>query len=631
MNYNDLCPHCMREVKEKQGGACHYCGHRFEEKRELRHQLKPFTVLNGKYLTGDVLGEGGFGITYIGFDLNLEIRIAVKEFYPNGFCSREAAATNQVMPYSGASAENFDKWRKRFIQEAKSLAKCAHLPGIVGVKDFFLENNTAYIVMEYLEGVTLKDYVKLQGGRLPFDRLMISLEPVMVSLAQVHSTGLIHRDISPDNIMLTEDGSMKLLDFGAARDFTNENEKSLSVMLKPGYAPEEQYRTKGKQGPWSDVYAFAATIYKCITGVTPPESMERMRQDELKRPGALGAAISAEKESVLLKGMSVYAEQRYQSMAAFHQALFASGGGRPSSGPMVRTTGQRMEQSEKEMALVQAPPVEKQPASISVPAGKKTMTGSVTTGKKSAAGPVVVKRKKQYGMIMGLAVCFLAAVLLIIQGRRAENAVRKEMEPAVDKTVPVVLSADGSAAEALTEPEAGVMEDVAAGEDELPVHEESPAVTEDTLPEQEINTYRYEILIDDVTWYEAYEDCMTRGGHLVTIESQEEFEILAAQLTEQGYEKNIFWLGGMRELGSSEYHWIDAEGTLDDVSLNRAQEFKDYWLAGEPSYTSAGEEERYMMSFYKSDLERWVWNDAPEDLIAAASNYAGKIGYICEY
>lgn len=171
MNYNDLCPHCMREVKEKQGGACHYCGHRFEEKRELRHQLKPFTVLNGKYLTGDVLGEGGFGITYIGFDLNLEIRIAVKEFYPNGFCSREAAATNQVMPYSGASAENFDKWRKRFIQEAKSLAKCAHLPGIVGVKDFFLENNTAYIVMEYLEGVTLKDYVKLQGGRLPFDRL----------------------------------------------------------------------------------------------------------------------------------------------------------------------------------------------------------------------------------------------------------------------------------------------------------------------------------------------------------------------------------------------------------------------------------------------------------------------------
>ena len=323
MDINKLCPHCMIEINKEKNTTCPHCGYDFSKESEIHHQLKPYTILAGKYLVGGVLGEGGFGITYLGFDLNLEIRVAIKEFYPNGYASRESQNTNALTAYSGKNMDIVYKWRDNFLKEARSLAKCSHLSGVVGVKDFFQENNTAYIVQEYLEGKTLKEYCKERGGKLPVEQLLPSLEPVILALGEVHKEGLIHRDISPDNIMLLNGGQMKLLDFGAARDFTEEGEKSLSVLLKPGYAPEEQYRTKGNQGPWSDIYALAGTIYKCITGTTPPESMERMRKDELQKPSALGIAIPPYIEKALLKAMEVYAEKRYQNIEEFHRALYA--------------------------------------------------------------------------------------------------------------------------------------------------------------------------------------------------------------------------------------------------------------------------------------------------------------------
>ena len=320
MDVEKLCMGCMKELE--QPGVCPYCGYQANTTMAEGHYLRPYTILNGKYLVGRVLGEGGFGITYIGYDLNLEMPVAIKEFYPNGYVTRESGVTSMVSTYQGTNLEAVSKWKNNFIKEARTLAKCSHLSGIVGVKDFFEENGTAYIAMEYLEGMTLKNYVKSYGGKVEITGLLRALEPVMVSLAKVHEYGLIHRDISPDNIMLLAGGTMKLLDFGAARDYASEDEKSLSVMLKPGYAPEEQYRTKGKQGPWSDVYAFAATIYKCITGITPPESMERLRQDELKTPTELGIPINPQIENALLKGMEVYAEKRYQSMTEFKSAIY---------------------------------------------------------------------------------------------------------------------------------------------------------------------------------------------------------------------------------------------------------------------------------------------------------------------
>lgn len=322
MDFNKLCTHCMTEVSGIPGQPCPKCGHTFHGGATAPHLLAPFSILQGKYLVGDVLGEGGFGITYIGMDLNLEMKVAIKEFYPNGYCSREAKTTTTVNFFQGPSLEAVTKWRENFLQEAKSLAKLSHLPGVVGVKDFFHENNTTYIILEYLEGQDLKHYAKSLGGKIPSTSLLPAMEPIITSMAEVHKQGIIHRDISPDNIMLLPGGKMKLLDFGAARSFLGSGEKSLSVMLKPGYAPEEQYRSKGKQGPWSDVYAMAGTIYKCLTGVTPPESMDRLHKDELVPPNQLGANLTPQQEAALMKALAVHAENRYQSMEEFHAGLY---------------------------------------------------------------------------------------------------------------------------------------------------------------------------------------------------------------------------------------------------------------------------------------------------------------------
>jgi len=322
-NIDKLCMSCFTPHPEM-NDACPVCGYQGEAEALPLHHLRPRTILNGKYLVGRVLGEGGFGITYIGWDLNLEIKVAIKEYYPVGFVTREITASTSVQPFTGTQGDFFLKGRERFVDEARSLAKFRSLPGIVTVNDFFLENGTAYIVMEYIDGQTLKSYLNQMGGKLPAAQVFDMMRPVMSSLAQVHAVGMIHRDISPDNIMLDRSGYVKLLDFGAARDFADSGNRSLSIMLKPGFAPEEQYRSRGKQGPWTDVYALSATMYRAITGVTPDESPERMRSDQVKKPSEFVNTISPAQEKVLLKGMAVLQENRFQSMNELAHALAAA-------------------------------------------------------------------------------------------------------------------------------------------------------------------------------------------------------------------------------------------------------------------------------------------------------------------
>ncbi|WP_051197445.1 protein kinase domain-containing protein [Butyrivibrio sp. MB2005] len=322
MDIQNLCPNCMRELKPGDK-FCQFCGYqKGSEAARSPHVLKPFTILQGKYLVGNVLGEGGFGISYIGFDLNLEIRIAIKEFYPNGFVSREADIRSTVSNYTTADHSQYEKWKDSFVREARSLAKFSDLPGIVHVRDYFQENNTAYIVMDFISGETLKEHLKKCGGRMSVDETMSMMLPVIQSLARVHEAHIIHRDISPDNIMVDDHGNIRLIDFGAARDFGGADEKSLSVLLKPGFAPEEQYRSKGNQGPWTDVYALCATIYRCITGEKPPESMERMRADTIRKPSSYGIQISASQEAALMSGLEVYAEKRIQTMGELEARLY---------------------------------------------------------------------------------------------------------------------------------------------------------------------------------------------------------------------------------------------------------------------------------------------------------------------
>lgn len=320
MEHENYCVYCM-EALQANTAACPACGKSPADYVPQPHQLAPGTVLGGKYRLGRVLGEGGFGITYIGRDLNLDMPVAVKEYYPTGFVNRNTGSSAEVTANTGSAQAVFDKGKDRFMAEARTLAKFSMQPGIVGVRDFFVEHNTAYIIMDYLDGITLRDWLE-QNGPVPFDRLVQLMDPVMDALARIHQAGLIHRDISPDNLMLMPDGSLKLLDFGAARNVSGVDEKSLSVMLKPGYAPEEQYRSKGQQGPWTDVYALCATLYRGATGQTPEDAMQRVFDDQLAPPSALGAQISPSQEAALMKGMAVLQKNRIASVEELRQALY---------------------------------------------------------------------------------------------------------------------------------------------------------------------------------------------------------------------------------------------------------------------------------------------------------------------
>ena len=318
--YEMLCTGCMRPCG-KQEGPCTHCGWDASGYIGAPHHLPLRSIVNGKYLVGRALGEGGFGITYIGFDLNLELRVAIKEYFPSGMVTRQALGdTRSVTPFTGEAGEQYQKGLERFVGEAKILAKFYMLPGIVSVKDYFRENGTAYIVMEYVDGVTLKQTLKNRGGRLPVEETLSFLRPVMDSLALVHEAGLIHRDISPDNIMLVERGA-KLIDFGAAREYASAEDRSRSVIFKMGYAPYEQYQSHGEQGPWTDVYALCATIYKCVTGETPPEALERVGEDPLREPSRFGISMPPQVEAALLKGLAVTKKDRYQDIPQLARAL----------------------------------------------------------------------------------------------------------------------------------------------------------------------------------------------------------------------------------------------------------------------------------------------------------------------
>ena len=313
------CVYCM---SPSDGDVCPHCGRHRSEYVSAPHHLMPGTLLNNKYEVGAVLGEGGFGITYIGKDINLDLRVAIKEYFPSGVVNRNNTASMEITAHYGDSQTFFEKGKKNFLGEARTLAKFSNDQSIVSVRDFFSENNTTYIVMEYIEGIDLKDYLA-QSGVMSFTQAFEMLSPIMTALTKMHAQGLIHRDISPANIMVMKDGTVKLLDFGAARNVGGADEKSLSILLKPGYAPEEQYRTKGNQGPWTDVYALSATLYKLVTGITPDDAMNRIFQDEIAKPSSVNGQITAEQDSVILKGMAVRQENRYQSVAELQGACQA--------------------------------------------------------------------------------------------------------------------------------------------------------------------------------------------------------------------------------------------------------------------------------------------------------------------
>lgn len=318
MSELDLCIRCFRQI----GGAevCPYCGAVQKLTPKEAFHLHPRTVLNDRYVIGEVVGYGGFGVTYKALDMRLNEIVAIKEYFPAGLVNRVPGET-EVIKYPGEKGKSFAEGKEKFLKEARNTAKFSNNPNIVNVFDFFEANETAYIIMEFLDGISLKQYMKQCGGKLDVQSSLEIINSVISGLKEVHKAGIVHRDISPDNIFLTSSNKIKIIDFGAARFSSSDQESTFSIIIKQGYAPPEQYRGKSKQGAFTDVYAVGAMLYAMLTGEVPEESVDRQIEDTLQPPSALESSIPKYLDNVIMKALSIKSELRFQNMEQFSEAL----------------------------------------------------------------------------------------------------------------------------------------------------------------------------------------------------------------------------------------------------------------------------------------------------------------------
>jgi serine/threonine protein kinase len=313
MNELNICPNCCNCSLEN--GVCPSCGYKNGDEVNSPHTLPIGTILRDRYFIGKVLGEGGFGITYMGYDITLKLKVAIKEYYPAGFANREhivepTGATHTVYPYKGEKGAVFSRGYKRFLKEATRLSKFAGEQGVVTVRDLFEENSTAYIVMEFIEGDSLKT-VLAQCNTISEESTLLMLIPVIETLAKMHKDGVIHRDIAPDNIMLDRSGKAHLIDFGSAIDESSDATSTMALM-KRGFAAEEmQDPDHTRQGPWTDVYSICATIYNAIEGKVPADVYTR-RRDAVALE--FTAPVSKTTKKAIMHGLALEANERTQSM-----------------------------------------------------------------------------------------------------------------------------------------------------------------------------------------------------------------------------------------------------------------------------------------------------------------------------
>ena len=313
-----LCMGCMNQMDEKLT-VCPHCGFNEAALRQESYYLKPGTIIGGKYIVGKALSYGGYTVTYIGMDAEKTRKVMIKEYLPSDFSTRSEGDT-EVTIYSGDACEQFEQRLTTFLNEANRIGQLQNPQGIMRVYDCVAENDTGYVISEYLEGRTLKQIME-KGKRFPVQEAKEFVCRILEGLRQVHPLNIIHCDISPETILVTNTGEIKLLDFGATRYVTTANSKSLAIILKQGFAPEEQYRSRGERGPWTDVYALGAVMYYMITGVVPVESVDRALMDELKEPSKLGVQIPSNTENALMNALNVYQKDRTPSAEIFYQEL----------------------------------------------------------------------------------------------------------------------------------------------------------------------------------------------------------------------------------------------------------------------------------------------------------------------
>ncbi len=327
-----ICFGCFEQYDDS-FDICPHCGYAEGTEPELATYMRPGAILNERYVIGRALGHGGFSVTYLAWDALLLHKVAIKEYLPSEYATRRPGESRLTI-FSGKEGEYFQFGKEKFLDEAKRLSAFQNEAGIVHVYDCFSANETAYLVMEYLDGITLSEYLKKEAavspqGRIAPEEAISMLTPVMLSLQRVHDSGMIHRDIAPDNIMLLKDGGVRLIDFGAARHAVHDCGKSMTVIIKDGYSPEEQYNSHSVQGPAADVYALSATLYQMITGITPPGAIERgeylqkHKRDMLPPPSKFNKAVTKTQDTAILNGMALHTQDRTQSVAELYEELTA--------------------------------------------------------------------------------------------------------------------------------------------------------------------------------------------------------------------------------------------------------------------------------------------------------------------
>ena len=311
------CVNCFEQYDGNE--ICPHCGYKQGTPPQEIYHLFPGTVLADRYIIGMVLGFGGFGITYKAWDNKLDTVVAIKEFYLTGVVNR-IPGTKEVLVYAKKRQNEFYNGKDRFLDEARNMAKFNSEPNIVNVYEFFEENNTAYIVMEFLDGIPLSRHLEFCEGIIDIKSGLQVTEAIANALIKIHSKGIIHRDVSPDNIFLCGNNTIKLIDFGAAR-FSADEERLMSIILKPGFAPPEQYEQINKQGPWTDVYALGATLYYIITGVKPEESTNRKIKDVLPYPHEINDEIPEYLSNAIMKAMAIDIHMRFQNAQEFLKGI----------------------------------------------------------------------------------------------------------------------------------------------------------------------------------------------------------------------------------------------------------------------------------------------------------------------
>lgn len=560
-------------------GKCQVCGSD-QEFKTIPHQLIPGTVLKNQFLVGRALGQGGFGITYLGRDLTLDIRVAIKEYYPSGYANRNTQVSPELTITDEKNLNYINEGKKKFLDEARKLAKFFGEKGIVNVRTFFEENNTAYIVMEYLEGINLHDYLQKNGKLTPNQTFEMML-PILESLQKIHKQGIIHRDISPENIMLLTDGTLKLMDFGAAKTVDYTEPKSVSIVLKSGYAPEEQYRPKGKLGPWTDIYALCATIYKCITGKTPDDALQRAYNDEIEWPSDLGIGISEIQERVLRTGLAVKADNRFQSVEEMLSMMQKQSTGSEIQGSSIINQDEKTDEN------------------------KERIENSETHLRNGGQQKRTIDRsdnKSRRGLIIVILVAVIAvAAIAVFTYLKKERS----KQPDINTTTAVEESEENISEKT---PEKNEMENKTDSEDIV----------------VEAYGHKYQLVESGLEWEDAKKQCESMGGHLVTITSQNEQELINI-LLETG-KRNCYWMGGKRDNDS----WIWVTGESFEYT-----NWADYQPDNSLRASESGEDSLmiYKNSNPRAMSELGQWNDVYHEGICDDSDFWGldNFGFICEW